>query len=65
MLAGPRLPTCDVDIVVERCQGEAPLVVVGEVRERHPATCQKERQRVGGQSRGWVLTQLPCHEDRP
>lgn len=38
---GPRLPTCDVDAVVQRGQGEAPLVEVGEVRERHPPLCRE------------------------
>ena len=40
-----RLRTCDVDGVVERRQGEAPLVVVGEVGERHPPLWPEETGR--------------------
>lgn len=46
--AGP-LPTCHIDVVVQGRQGEAPLVVVGEVGERHPPLWGRQRAlRVAG-----------------
>lgn len=61
ILRGSGPPTCDIDITVERCQGEAPLVVIGEVWECHPLPWWGKRQKV----RVAVLLRVLCSPDFP
>lgn len=50
------MPTCDVDAVVQRGQGEAPLVEVREVGERRPPLWWRREAGVSVQNHCWAST---------